>query len=657
MFAEWLQESKGTAMTFILQTSLTNALLATLLALVAALVSRFGRRPALAHALWLLVLLKLITPPFFFVPLRVPESWTAAPAPAAPSALPTQSSPASSEPNDLAFAFPSSGDWDEPTDPVPAGPECLVTRQPEAALPPPTETASLVPTITWQIPDWDLDTWAFAAGWCWLAGAGLALAVAACRIGAFHRLLRYGRPAPVEVQERARRLAKRLELGHCPEVWLVPGPVSPLVWAVGGRARLVLPALLLGRFGPEKVDTLLAHELAHIRRHDHWVRWLELLAGSLYWWFPVAWWARRQIQQLEEQCCDAWVVWALPDAVRSYARALLETVDFLADARPALPPVASGLGYVRHLKRRLVMILNGPSTHRLSWPACLLALALGALILPASLQRLAADTTADPPAVQQQLVAVTPDDPADDEEADDRSDRAGRSDLRDLDRRLRALERRMDRLMQTIERSQSEKGPAGQAGQKRMDAGAEARERARAKMEDAKARAKAAKDRAKEAAKGPDVQFVNPEALKNLDKQIREMVERTVNPERMKEMERRIEKMVEKNIDPKRMEDLGRQIEQAVNKAIDPKRMEELGRQIEEAVNKSLDLEKRERSKEGERTRDRQSSRSSIRRPGTESAGARGRDTEELERRLDRLEQRMDQLLQSLENSRKPATR
>ena len=48
----------------------------------------------------------------------------------------------------------------------------------------------------------------------------------------------------------------------------------------------------------------------------------------------------------EEDCCDAWVVWALPASARAYALALVETVDFLADARPALPALASGFGHV-----------------------------------------------------------------------------------------------------------------------------------------------------------------------------------------------------------------------------------------------------------------------------------------------------------------------
>ena len=55
-------------MTF-LHVALANLAVATLLAVLAVLAGRFSRRPALVHSLWLLVLLKMITPPL--VPLRI----------------------------------------------------------------------------------------------------------------------------------------------------------------------------------------------------------------------------------------------------------------------------------------------------------------------------------------------------------------------------------------------------------------------------------------------------------------------------------------------------------------------------------------------------------------------------------------------------------
>src|SRR5262249_51954145 len=157
-----------------------------------------------------------------------------------------------------------------------------------------------------------------------------------------------------------------LGLESCPGVWLLPGSLAPMVWAVGGTARLYFPAGLLHRLGAVERRTLLAHELAHLRRRDHWVRWLELVCLGLYWWYPVLWWVRRQLRAAEEECCDAWVVQHLPGANRAYAHALLETLDFLAEPRTPVSAMASGIGQVRFLKRRLAMIVRATTPARLS---------------------------------------------------------------------------------------------------------------------------------------------------------------------------------------------------------------------------------------------------------------------------------------------------
>src|SRR5947199_9418964 len=56
-------------MSWLISTGLTNAALATLLALVALAISRLIRSPALTHLLWIVVLIKLITPPIIPIPV------------------------------------------------------------------------------------------------------------------------------------------------------------------------------------------------------------------------------------------------------------------------------------------------------------------------------------------------------------------------------------------------------------------------------------------------------------------------------------------------------------------------------------------------------------------------------------------------------------
>jgi hypothetical protein len=103
-----------------------------------------------------------------------------------------------------------------------------------------------------------------------------------------------------------------------------------------------------------------------VRRGDHWVRYLELAVGSLFWWHPVVWWSRHRLRQAEERSCDDWVLRALPDHSRAYAGGLLKTVEFLAGSDSRLPSLASGAADADNLKERLTMILKNVAPRKLT---------------------------------------------------------------------------------------------------------------------------------------------------------------------------------------------------------------------------------------------------------------------------------------------------
>jgi len=362
----------------VLQTGLSNAVAAIVLALLAACAGRMFRRPALAHALWLLVLLKLITPPLVPLPITWPgpgEIAASAPAlpaqpaeeterivPSAPEAL---IPPAPGAP--VVVHWPPAEDLHEEVRAADASTSVPVLAQEEILLPAPTRPQVSLSTLLAGI---------------WLAGSVVWFLLTGHSIYRFRRLLRFGLPAPPEVRGHAQALAHRLGLRDLPDLVLVPGSVPPMLWALGRKPCLLLPGDLFRRLSEEQQATLLAHELAHLRRRDHWVRVLELLVTGLYWWHPVVWWARREIRIAEEQCCDAWVLWTLPAARRVYADALLATLDFLSRTRPVLPPAASAIGHAHFLRRRLTMIMRGTAPKALSGAGLLAVVGLGAVLLP-----------------------------------------------------------------------------------------------------------------------------------------------------------------------------------------------------------------------------------------------------------------------------------
>jgi bla regulator protein blaR1 len=342
---------------------LSNAISATVLALAVACLGRLlWRRPAVLHCLWVLVLVKLVTPPLYDVPVPwLKTSSLAREFDARQHLIVWELDPAATAPpdsDDIEFGLEA---------------ESAMTGDQQPVQPPVA-----------QVPASPAIDWLRLACLIWVAGIVTTLIVSIRRIHRFQVLLRAAEPADIDTQEWVDELAANLGLDRSPSVWWVAGKLSPMVWSLNWRPRLILPRELWKALDDHQRATLLIHELAHLRRGDHLIRFLELVVTGLYWWHPVLWWARRALRDVEEQCCDAWVVWALPDAAKSYADTLLETLDFLNPCDLAEPLLASGFGTVQHLRKRLTMIMTGTTPRLVGMWGTLGTLALAVVLLPAN---------------------------------------------------------------------------------------------------------------------------------------------------------------------------------------------------------------------------------------------------------------------------------
>jgi len=354
-----------------------NGILVTLLAVGVALVGRWVRRPALIHALWILVLVKAVTPPLVALHVSLPlppearsEAEREAARPQAEivvvegAGLASSSAaqqPATTRVADPATRFPSAG---------------VTVREQFAAVA--ADSADRLSKL-WR----HNATWiSWSLGTIWIAGTLIWCSCQLWLAWRFQRRIVLAAPAPARLVWEAERLAQSMGLVTIPRIVLVPDVVSPMLCSIGSRTRLVLPQALLESLNDEAGRTLLTHELAHYARGDHWVRLLELVATALFWWHPVVWWARRQIEVSEEECCDAWVVGEFPNGSRTYAEALLATIDFLAEAPIAFPPAATGVAQLPFLRHRLTQIMRGVAPKSLSVQGRLGVVLLALLLLP-----------------------------------------------------------------------------------------------------------------------------------------------------------------------------------------------------------------------------------------------------------------------------------
>ena len=355
-----------------LEIGCSNALMATALALGVWAFTRVVRRAELALVLWLLVLAKLLMPPLVSIPWESLSVDVLAVTTDSPVAQVGFGESASKE-IDNVDAAPVVTELD----PIPV----IVLERREQL--PRFEFVPIDDAVTWP--------WVPIFGGTWLAGSAIWFTLAAVRMVRFSRALRHAEAAGPELQREVRILANRLMLGRVPSVRMVGRPVPPLVWAMFGQATVLLPTELMDRLSSDERTTLLAHELTHLKRRDHSLRWLSMAALGLYWWHPVAWWTRRNVERAQEHCCDARVVELFPALARAYAEAMLATVDFLSAARPALPLGASGFSQARLLKRRMEMVLEGRVSRRVSWPLRVALLSFGLLVLPVSISALWGD--------------------------------------------------------------------------------------------------------------------------------------------------------------------------------------------------------------------------------------------------------------------------
>src|SRR6185295_15565342 len=280
-----------------------NTVVALLLAAFVFGLTRVWRNPPVAHVLWLLVLLKLVAPPA----MRV--EWPAFPPDGSAGGGAAIGSEAPSVDGETTrFVRPTA---------AAAG----------MASDPPSAAANLqTPAATVQSPWNQVRPVLF---WAWLAGATLCGLIAAARILRFERILQGALPA----SERTRRLALKIAAGMGVQrkfdLRLVACASVPLLWCAGRRPTIVLPRPLVDELDEQQMAWILAHELAHLRRRDHWVRVVELFVSMVYWWNPLVWVVRRQIHEAEDLCCDAWVRSTFPDCAGRYAELLFKAAEWL----------------------------------------------------------------------------------------------------------------------------------------------------------------------------------------------------------------------------------------------------------------------------------------------------------------------------------------
>ncbi len=115
------------------------------------------------------------------------------------------------------------------------------------------------------------------------------------------------------------------------------------------RPMILLPSSAISGLSVKQLEMILAHELAHIARHDYFVNLLQSVIETLLFYHPAVWWVSAKIRHERELCCDDLAVKVCGGDKQSYAQALSD----LDDLRPnlQLAQAATGGSLVKRILR------------------------------------------------------------------------------------------------------------------------------------------------------------------------------------------------------------------------------------------------------------------------------------------------------------------
>lgn len=189
------------------------------------------------------------------------------------------------------------------------------------------------------------------------------------------------RPPSSTLLARFEELAKQIGLTKTPKFLISLKAEVPM--AIGWLKPVVLlPVSMVTGLDSAQLEMLILHELAHIRRHDYLVNFLQTLIELLFFFHPSVHWIGKQIRNEREYCSDDIAVQHCGDAI-AYAHTLTDTASLCAQGHhfhtiPTMAMAATG-GDLKVRVLRLVDHHCAPTNSASKWLAAisiLLALTL-----------------------------------------------------------------------------------------------------------------------------------------------------------------------------------------------------------------------------------------------------------------------------------------
>ena len=228
--------------------------------------------------------------------------------------------------------------------PISEQPEALTTLAPRPSLLAPPPQPRFAP-------------WIAAAYLIGVLAMAIRLALGMWSAGA---LSRRAAVAGGDLALRLEHIARLWKLRVVPQLAISAEVMVPKVVGIL-RPVILLPLSATTGLAPDQLDMVLAHELAHVRRHDLWVNLLQRVAETLLFFNPAIWYLSRRLSGLREFACDELVCTGTAAPTARYAAALVRVAEL------SRPRAAAEIGAIAatgkspsELRRRVARLVGEP---------------------------------------------------------------------------------------------------------------------------------------------------------------------------------------------------------------------------------------------------------------------------------------------------------
>ncbi len=224
----------------------------------------------------------------------------------------------------------------------------------------------------------------------WLAGVLVMVALLVIQYGAIRRPL----SGAEQVEDRVilkvfREACERLGFSKMPgigtgaDLLCADGLSSPILFGLF-RPRIVLPGRVLGDLGAEQIRPIMLHELAHLRRRDLWMNWVQVLLQTIYWFHPLVWLANVRLRREREMIVDDLVLAHMDGKREVYGSSLVRVAKGAMRSRLLAPGLVGIIEKESTMKRRLKRILGNRSKRspRLGAGSMLILAILALVLIP-----------------------------------------------------------------------------------------------------------------------------------------------------------------------------------------------------------------------------------------------------------------------------------